>query len=117
MQGLYDFGPTGCAVKAHLLAAWRQFFINEEHMLEIEGTMLTPEPVLKSSGHVDRFADWMVKDTKTGECFRADHLLEAGLERLLADKNTSEAVKQEINRLMPTVSQLDTAALGLRDNV
>jgi len=25
---------------------------------------------------VERFADFMVKDAKTGECFRADHLIE-----------------------------------------
>ena len=30
----------------------------------------------RASGHVERFADLMVKDVKTGECFRADHLLE-----------------------------------------
>ena len=31
-------------------------------MLEVDCTMLTPEKVLKASGHVDRFADLMVKD-------------------------------------------------------
>ena len=25
---------------------------------------------------MERFADFMVKDAKTGECFRADHLIE-----------------------------------------
>lgn len=30
----------------------------------------------RASGHVDRFADYMVKDVKTGDCYRADHLLE-----------------------------------------
>lgn len=30
----------------------------------------------RASGHVDRFTDIMVKDKKTGDCFRADHLLE-----------------------------------------
>lgn len=29
----------------------------------------------RTSGHVDKFADFMVKDVKNGECFRADHLL------------------------------------------
>lgn len=29
----------------------------------------------RTSGHVDKFADYMVKDVKNGECFRADHLL------------------------------------------
>lgn len=30
----------------------------------------------RASGHVDRFQDYMVKDVKNGECFRADHLIE-----------------------------------------
>ena len=34
-------------------------------MLEMECTCLTPEPVLKTSGHVDRFTDLMVKDVVT----------------------------------------------------
>ena len=41
---------------------------------------MTPEAVLKASGHVERFTDLMVKDVKTGECSRADHLLEDKLE-------------------------------------
>jgi len=32
--------------------------------------------IWRASGHVERFADYMVKDAKTGECFRADHLIE-----------------------------------------
>ena len=56
-------------------------------MLEVDCTMLTPEVVLKTSGHVARFADWMCKDRKTGEIFRADHLVEQVLEdRLKSDK-------------------------------
>lgn len=33
----------------------------------------------RTSGHVDKFADYMVKDVKNGECFRADHLLKGML--------------------------------------
>ena len=29
----------------------------------------------RASGHVERFTDFMVKDMKNGECFRADHLM------------------------------------------
>jgi len=103
VTGLYDFGPMGCAMKANLLHAWRNFFVLEEQMLEVDTSMLTPEPVLKASGHVERFADYMVKDTKTGECFRADHLIEAHLEKLLADKKTSEDMKKEIESLLPKI--------------
>ena len=58
-------------------------------MLEVDCTMLTPEEVLKTSGHVDRFSDWMCKDKQTGEIFRADHLVEQVLEDRL--KNDKEA--------------------------
>lgn len=47
INGLYDFGPMGCAVKANLLQLWRNFFVLEEQMLEVDCSMLTPEPVLK----------------------------------------------------------------------
>ena len=76
VKGLYDFGPMGCAVKQNLLSAWRRHFILEEQMLEIECTAMTPEVVLKASGHVDKFTDYMVKDESNGEFYRADKLLE-----------------------------------------
>ena len=76
VKGLYDFGPMGCAVKQNLLSAWRRHFILEEQMLEIECTAMTPEVVLKASGHVDKFTDYMVKDDSSGEFYRADKLLE-----------------------------------------
>lgn len=47
IAGLYDFGPMGCVMKANLLSEWRDFFVLEEQMLEVETSMLTPEPVLK----------------------------------------------------------------------
>jgi glycyl-tRNA synthetase len=50
-----------------LLQAWRQHFVLEENMLEVECPAVTPEVVLKASGHVDRFTDFMVTDVKTGK--------------------------------------------------
>lgn len=62
-------------------------------MLEVDCTMLTPEKVLETSGHVARFADWMCKDKASGEIFRADHLVEQVLEdRLKSDKEARGAV-------------------------
>lgn len=56
-------------------------------MLEIDSTIMTPAPVFETSGHVARFADWMVKDAKTGDVLRADHLVKGVLEaRLAGDK-------------------------------
>ena len=95
ITGQYDFGPMGCALKSNMLNAWRKFFILEEQMLEVDCSILTPEPVLKASGHVDRFADLMVKDMKTGECFRLDHLIKNHLEKLSSDKKATSELKEE----------------------
>jgi len=65
------------------------------NMLEMECTCLTPEPVLKTSGHVDRFTDLMVKDTETGECFRADKLLEDAIDSLIDNNPTMSTEEKE----------------------
>lgn len=106
VNGLYDYGPMGCAMKANLLNEWRKFFILEEQMLEIDCSMLTPSPVLVASGHVARFSDFMVKDTKTGECFRADHLIEAHLEKMLQDKKLSVEKRSEIESYLRQVDNM-----------
>ncbi|XP_043225391.1 glycine--tRNA ligase-like isoform X2 [Amphibalanus amphitrite] len=104
VTGQFDFGPMGCALKSNIISEWRNFFVLEEQMLEVDCTVLTPENVLKASGHVERFADFMVKDLKNGECFRLDHLIKAFLEKLAADKKTNEATRQEC---LTTVARLD----------
>ena len=95
VTGQFDFGPMGCAMKSNLLQAWRSHFVLEEQMLEVDCTVLTPEAILDTSGHVARFADLMVKDTVNGECFRLDHLIKAALEKVCAEKKTSAETKAE----------------------
>ncbi|XP_071811964.1 glycine--tRNA ligase-like [Apostichopus japonicus] len=112
VSGLYDFGPVGCAIKANFINLWRSHFIIEEGMLEVDCSILTPHPVFKASGHVDRFADYMVKDVKTGECFRADHLVKAHLEKLMKDKKTTTEMKDEMNTVLALLDNYDQAGLA-----
>lgn len=66
-------------------------------MLEVDTTIMTPAPVFETSGHVARFADWMVKDLKTGEVLRADHLVKNVLEaRLAGDKEARGLAAQPV---------------------
>lgn len=65
-------------------------------MLEISGTCLTPHNVLKTSGHVDRFCDLMTADTVTGECFRADKLLEEFIDTRLAAADVSQEERERL---------------------
>ena len=92
VAGLYDYGPPGSSLQANIIAEWRKHFIIQEHMLELDTTIMTPAPVFETSGHVSRFADWMVKDLHTGDVLRADHLVEGVLEaRLKGDKEARGA--------------------------
>jgi len=104
VAGLYDFGPMGCAMETNIVNMWRRHFVLEEQLLEVRCTQLTPAQVLKASGHQDRFTDVMVRDEKTGDCYRADHLLEGHLEKLLLNKKISAELKKEYELVM---SQMD----------
>ncbi|KZV79854.1 glycyl-tRNA synthetase [Exidia glandulosa HHB12029] len=89
--GLYDYGPPGSALQANIIAEWRKHFIVEEGMYELDTTIMTPAPVFETSGHVARFADWMVKDTKTGDVLRADHLVKNVLQARLDSNDDARA--------------------------
>lgn len=98
-------------------------------MLELETTIMTPYEVLKTSGHVDKFADWMCKDTKTGDIFRADHLVEGVLEaRLKGDEDARaleagqqvkarEEVTAEDDKKAARKKKIKSAAVKLDDAV
>ena len=95
VAGLYDYGPPGSSLQAKIIDIWRKHFIIEEEMLELDTTIMTLSDVLVTSGHVAKFADWMVKDSKNGEIFRADHLVEGVLEaRLKGDLEARGAAKE-----------------------
>lgn len=113
VTGLYDYGPPGCAVKANVLAFWRQHFVLEENMLEVDCPCVTPEVVLKASGHVDKFTDLMVKDEKTAQCYRADHLLKDFCkDKLEKDPKLTEEKKAEFKHVLAVLDDLSSEELG-----
>ena len=99
VAGFYDYGPPGCAIKQNVTQFWRQHFVLEENMHEIECPAVTPEPVLRASGHVERFTDFMVTDLETGDCHRADHLLEHILEAAIDEDPNNAAAKDMLVRV------------------
>ncbi|GKU92916.1 hypothetical protein SLEP1_g6573 [Rubroshorea leprosula] len=113
VAGLYDYGPPGCAVKSNVLAFWRQHFVIEENMLEVDCPCVTPEIVLKASGHVDKFTDLMVKDEKTGTCYRADHLLKDFCnDKLQKDLSISAEKAAELKHVLAVLDDLSAEELG-----
>ena len=103
VAGLYDFGPIGTGIKNNIIAQWRKHFIVEEDLLEITCTTLTPQLVFKHSGHEDRFTDWMTKDPKTNESFRADHLIEGFISDKLKEEKLPEAERERLEKILRRV--------------
>lgn len=110
VSGFYDFGPLGSAVKNNVEGLWRQHFVLEEDMLEITGTCLTYSEVLKTSGHVDKFEDLMVKDVKTGTPRRADKLINEWIAKVLPKKKKPEE-RAELEKLAIDVDTYNAAQI------
>ncbi|KAL2935543.1 Glycine--tRNA ligase mitochondrial 1 [Bienertia sinuspersici] len=115
VAGLYDYGPPGCAVKQNVLTYWRQHFVMQENMLEVDCPCVTPEVVLKASGHVEKFTDLMVKDEKTGACYRADHLLKDFCkEKLEKDLSLSAEKAAEFKQVLALLDDFSSEELGAK---
>ena len=113
--GFYTYGPPGSALKANITALWRKHFIIEENLMEIEDPTIMPHDVLKTSGHVDRFNDFMVKDSKNDDkFFRADKLLEEELENRLKVPTISEAERTQYNKDLLAADSFSREELGAK---
>lgn len=97
VKGLFDYGPPLTNLEVNFVDIWRDHFVRYEKMQELKCSMLTPFQVLKTSGHVDKFADFMCKDPKNGEILRTDHLIKDVIEgRLRSDREArGEKVNEE----------------------
>ena len=75
MRGFYDYGPLGAELKRNIIDSWRQYYVLQEGMAEIDSPNLSPEDVFRASGHLDKFEDFVSVCEKCGSSFRADHLI------------------------------------------
>ena len=82
MRGTWDYGPLGVALKRKIMQEWWNFWVEERSdMYGVDAAIIMNPKVWQASGHVATFSDPLVEDLKTGERYRADHLLkDAGIE-------------------------------------
>jgi len=97
VAGFFTYGPPGCALKTNIIQQWRNHFVIEEQMMEIEDTNIMPHQVLKASGHVDRFSDFLVRDVANSKTyFRADKLLEEVMDKKMQEPGVTDATIKEL---------------------
>lgn len=76
MRGTWDYGPLGVALKHKIMQEWWNFWVEERSdMYGVDAAIIMNPKVWQASGHVATFSDPLVEDLKTGERYRADHLL------------------------------------------
>lgn len=121
-KGLFDYGPPLETLESEIIQIWRDHFIRSEKMMSLKCSMLTPYQVLKTSGHVDKFADFMCKDPKTGEILRSDHLIKDVIETRLkgdreargekaSDEPEDPKKKKKASKVAKTAVKLDDAVV------
>lgn len=108
IAGFYDFGPVGSMMMSNLIDFWRNFFIIEEDLLQIDTRLITPEAVFIASGHVSKFDDKAIKDKITGKCYRADHLVKDHLEKMITTEN-----QPELNQILARIDNYSSEELDM----
>ena len=99
LAGFQDYGSNGIKLKNNLINCWRENLINAENIFEIEVPTIMPYDILKASGHVERFTDYVVYD-RNGVIYRADHLVKEYYKNdpnINVDAMTQEELEKIIN--------------------
>lgn len=75
LAGMWDLGPLGVELAFNIKQLWwRRFVSSREDMHGLSSSIIMPESVWRSSGHLEGFTDPMVECAKCKRRFRADHL-------------------------------------------
>lgn len=75
LAGFYEYGPLGKLLKNKVENSIRNVF-NSNDLREMECPTILPDEVWKASGHLETFADRVVKCSKCNSFFRVDKLIE-----------------------------------------
>lgn len=75
LNGVYDLGPLGAAMKQKIRQLWMNHLQQGKHeIVFMEGSLLGPQAVWKASGHVDNFSDPMVDCLQCKKRYRDDEI-------------------------------------------
>ncbi|MGC8812469.1 MAG: glycine--tRNA ligase [Candidatus Aenigmatarchaeota archaeon] len=75
LSGFFDYGPLGALMKKKIENFWRDFFVKQNNIYEVETCTIMPEQVWKASGHLKDFIDPLTQCEKCKSTFRADEII------------------------------------------
>lgn len=78
----YDYGPLGAELLKNIRDTWWKEFIHKrQDMVGLDSQILQHPETWVASGHVASFSDPLVEDKVTHKRYRADHIIEAWVEK------------------------------------
>lgn len=110
-------GPLGCSIQNNLINEWRKHFVLHDKMLEVDCSILTPEVVLKASGHVGKFCDVMVRDSVDNEAYRVDHFLKSEIHNRIIEQVKQKKSCDELNKILADVEKFNFKTLSEIDDL
>ncbi len=88
LSGIYDYGPLGVELINNVKQSWREeMFRRQDNIFELDSSILMQRQVWEASGHTSAgFTDPLRECKKCHRRYRADHLVEEGINPALAGK-------------------------------
>lgn len=95
LNGCWDYGPLGVELLRNIKETWWQAMTYRDDVEGIDAAILMHPRVWEASGHIQNFSDPLI-DNKTSKArHRADHLIEAEIEKLRKKGRTDKAAELE----------------------
>ena len=91
LNGCWDYGPFGVELLRNVKEAWWRAMTYRDDVEGLDASILMHPRVWEASGHVQSFSDPMIDNKTSKGRYRADHLIEGEIEKLLKKGRTDRA--------------------------
>ncbi|MEM0022311.1 MAG: glycine--tRNA ligase [Archaeoglobaceae archaeon] len=92
MAGFIDYAPLGNNLRRKIENIWREFFVINERVAEIDTPLIGIEEVFIASGHATSFVDTAIQCKECERVYRADHYIKEKLN--LEIEASMDAIKE-----------------------
>jgi glycyl-tRNA synthetase len=99
--GFWEYGPLGLALRNRYVELWRRELVRRDGMVEIDGSQIMARAVFEASGHLESFADPIMKcsNPNCGLIVRADRFVEeqtgVKVPERLADEELASLIREK----------------------
>ena len=81
-RSAWDYGPLGVELKENIKKQWWNYMVrSRDNIVGLDSSVILPKQVWIASGHIEAFTDPLVESLHTHKRYRADHLIEAYIEK------------------------------------